>query len=62
MGEWVALFESRNDMAKEYAALLCRVPTDSGVWPVLNLAIIDRWSESGLVYIKRKAYRELREP
>jgi hypothetical protein len=56
MDEWVARFKSRDDMAEEYTALLLRVPDDSGIWPVLNLAIIDRWSESGLDYIKRKAW------
>lgn len=56
MDEWVALFASRDELAVEYARLL----RDNGpawpTWPTLNLAIIDRWSESGLSYIKRKAW------
>jgi hypothetical protein len=56
MDDWVALFASREEMAVEYAKLLGRVPVGSGIWPVLNLAIIDRWSVSGLAYIKGKAW------
>jgi hypothetical protein len=56
MDEWVALFASRDELAYEYARLIeHRAPTD-GMWPVLNLAIMDRWSRSGLTYIKRKAW------
>src|SRR6476620_1568422 len=54
MDEWVSLFASRDELAEEYANLLRdREPTWSG-WPVLNLAIMDRWSESGLRYVKSK--------
>jgi len=56
MDEWVHLFASRDELAHEYAELLkTREPSD-GIWPVLNLAILDRWSSSGLAYVKRKAW------
>lgn len=56
MDEWVALFASRDELAREYARLLTSRGVDDGMWPVLNLAIMDRWSRGGLVYIKRKAW------
>lgn len=52
---WVALFASRDEMAAEYAKLLSN--PSGKFWPMLNLAIIDRWSEAGLVYIKRRAWK-----
>lgn len=55
--DWVALFATRDEMADEYADLLLTRPADWGVWPLLNVAIIDRWSLSGLEYIKRKAWK-----
>lgn len=57
MDRWVALFASRDEMAVEYARLLAANGPTWKSWPTLNLAIIDRWSQSGLAYIKRKAWR-----
>lgn len=55
MDEWLLLFRSRDDFVPEYARLIREQPVSWGGWPVLKLAIIDRWSESGLAYIKQKA-------
>lgn len=60
MDEWVSLFASRDELAVEYAKLLRDHPATWAGWPTLNLAIIDRWSESGLAYIKREAWRDAR--
>lgn len=57
MDSWVALFASRDELAVEYARLLRDHPYSWPTWPTLNLAIADRWSESGLRYIKRKAWK-----
>ena len=57
MDEWVFLFASRDEMAYAYADLLANKGPEWKTWPTLNLAIIDRWSESGLRYIKREAWR-----
>jgi hypothetical protein len=61
MDEWVALFASRDEIAFEYARLLRHNGTEWKTWPTLNLAIIDRWSQSGLEYIKRKAWKLAQE-
>lgn len=55
--EWVALFASRDEMATAYADLLRTKNADWKTWPTLNLAIMDRWSSSGLQYIKRQAWK-----
>lgn len=57
LDEWVALFASRNEMAEAYADLLQTYGADWKAWPTLNLAIMDRWSESGLRYIKDRAWK-----
>ena len=57
MDEWVHLFASRDEIAEAYADLLVEKPATWGVWPTLNLAIMDRWSRSGLEYVKRRAWR-----
>lgn len=57
MQEWVSLFANRNEMAEEYATLLITAPANSEGWPLLNEAIIRRWSPSGLEYIKRQAWK-----
>lgn len=54
--EWVALFASRDELAVEYARLLIEREPNWGVWPLLNVAILERWSLSGLAYVKRKAW------
>lgn len=59
MDEWVALFATRDDLAVEYAELLkTKVPT-SPTWAVLNLAIVNRWSKSGLNYVKVSAWNAI---
>lgn len=56
MDRWVETFANRDAMALSYALLLRECPASWGGWAVLNLAIVDRWSESGLIYVKRKAW------
>lgn len=57
LDRWVGQFASRDEMAAAYRQVIA----DRGLgWPgyaALNLAIIDRWSVSGLTYIKDKAWR-----
>lgn len=49
----------RADLALTYAlAMMSDWPTD---WGRVNRAILTRWSESGLVWIKERAHRLLRE-
>jgi hypothetical protein len=55
--EWVRLFASRDELAQEYATLLRTRPANWGGWPALNLAVVARWSESGLAYVKRQAWK-----
>ncbi len=57
MDRWVFLFASRDEMAVEYADLLRRNGPDWPSWATLNLAIVDRWSEAGLRYIKTRAWK-----
>lgn len=61
MDKWVGLFASRDEIAVEYARLLRFEGTGWKSWPTLNLAIIDRWSPSGLEYVKRKAWKLAKE-
>ncbi len=52
----------RDDIAKTYAlAMKSSRPT---MWASVNLAIAARWSESGLLWIKRRAwqYRDGKRP
>jgi hypothetical protein len=60
LDRWIAQFANRDEMADAYR----RVIVNRGPgWPgyaALNLAIIDRWSLSGLNYIKEKAWRSSR--
>lgn len=56
MDRWVSRFTTRDQMAEAYALVMRTEPPASGVFAVLNLAIIDRWSKSGLEYIKRRAW------
>ena len=55
MDEWVGRFATRDEIAVEYARLLANGP--AWPWATLNLAIVDRWSMSGLRYIKEKAWK-----
>ncbi len=57
MDEWVFLFASRDEIAVEYAHLYLANGPLWKTWPTLNLAIMDRWSPSGLEYVKRKAWK-----
>jgi hypothetical protein len=45
---------TRRDVAKSY--LLAMVSSEATDWAAVNRAIIDRWSESALAYIKRLAW------
>ena len=57
MDRWVAQFKTRDDAAEAYAELLRTRDVDWGVWPILNVALMDRWSVSALTYIKEKAWK-----
>lgn len=52
--QWVALFANRDEMAWEYARWIANEFTND--WGQINEAIIRRWSVSGLLYIKRRAW------
>lgn len=58
MDKWVARFATRDELAIEYGALLRRNGPSWNGWLALNLAIMDRWSQSGLDYIKKRAWQE----
>lgn len=46
----------RTDVAMTYA--MCLTMADDYVdWPSINAAIIERWSRSGLEWVKREAWR-----
>ena len=45
----------RNDIVATYALALTTM--EEVDWPVVNRAIIDRWSLSALTYIKDRAWR-----
>ena len=45
----------RNDCAKTYRMALCS--SDKTDWSAVNTAIINRWSVSGLEYIKNLAWK-----
>ena len=46
---------TRKDIARTYA-LLIRDYWHQVNWPVVNRAIVERWSRSALEYIKRRAW------
>jgi hypothetical protein len=53
---------TRDEMAEIYAKAIIesRRRAWSGCnWPELNQAIQERWSRSGLLYIKRRAHKKL---
>ena len=54
----VATFKNKREAAIHYRALLERYEdrTDKSVWPDINHALLERWSRSGLVDIKRRAW------
>jgi len=47
----------RNDIAAEYGRLLSSYGTVGLNWSRVNAAITERWSASGLSYIKNKAWK-----
>ena len=49
----------RKDVAKTYA--LAMLSSDTPNWSVVNQAIIERWSRSGLEYIKKIAWSYMPE-
>jgi hypothetical protein len=62
MDKWVRMFATRDELAVEYAKLLRDRGPHWKTWPILNIAIVDRWSASGLVYIKKKAWKLAASP
>ena len=51
---------TRDDIAFHYSALIANTYPGDGVnWTLINRAILTRWSESGLQYIKRRAWKYL---
>lgn len=64
-GQWVLLdtisdsFAHRRDVARCYAACIrYEAPVD---WTLVNKAIVERWSESALAWIKRAAWKHVAE-
>lgn len=47
----------RNDIAIMYAHAMLEAPLHTTDWPSINNAIIERWSVSGLDYIKHRAWK-----
>lgn len=58
MDRWVAGFANRDEMAAAYAELLRTEKPSWPTWIVVNVAIMDRWSMSGLRYVKEKAWAQ----
>jgi len=59
MDAWLRLFANRDEVADEYARWILNGFTDD--WSQFNHAIIRRWSKSGLLYIKRRAWAIARD-
>lgn len=55
--EWLTLYDNRDLVATEYAALLRFYAHDWPGFKELNGAILRRWSPAGLRYIKEKAWK-----
>jgi hypothetical protein len=56
---WAAIYDkshSRDDVAEAYAERLRVAGSESG-WKSFNEAIIERWSKSGLAYIKENVWK-----
>jgi len=53
VNDWGA---TRAVVAQDYAAAI--VYGDRQDWTTINMAIIERWSESGLEWIKREAWKQ----
>jgi hypothetical protein len=49
----IATAKTRNDVVWPYAAFASRTDVD---WKRINQTITERWSKSGLAYIKRRAW------
>ena len=47
---------TRKEMAEVYAKAI-QIEVGYIDWPILNRAIMDRWSRSGLRFIKERAWR-----
>jgi hypothetical protein len=45
----------RRDVAQTYALTLMSSDRDTVDWPKVNHAIMERWSKSGLIWIKKQA-------
>ena len=50
----------RNDLSLTYAFIISSSERDKVNWSIINKAIIDRWSLSGLYYIKNRAWKLLK--
>jgi hypothetical protein len=55
--EWAARFANRDEAAEEYAGMLELNGTAWAEWHSVNEAIIQRWSVSGLRYVKERAWQ-----
>jgi len=55
-----AWYSTRNSVAFDYAWGI-RYHESEIDWPRVNAAIIERWSKSALAYIKRRAWKVLRD-
>lgn len=63
--EFVFIFIHDKKFNRNYTAIMyaqCMMQTTNPIdWPRINRAIMDRWSRSGLKYIKTKAWKILHE-
>jgi len=49
---------NRDGAAHAYAqALLVVGQYDTEAWPIINKAALSRWTTSGLIYVKKKAWK-----
>lgn len=67
-GEFIDFINDKNnkriDIAKVYAVFIKEYPFNSNleknVWTKINRAIINRWSKSGLMWIKKESWERLK--
>lgn len=56
----VALAKDRKEASDLYADAMLALGMASDEWPDINKAIMQRWSRSGLIWIKNRAWRTLK--
>ena len=54
---WFTDCKTRKDYAREYAFLLQTVDLGSPSWKEINAEILERYTMSGLIWIKTRAWR-----